>query len=162
MIAKWLNNLKWALVLAIFAGPAFAYFSYTEAQAIKQVLADGVETTAVVDGATSESGRRRGTTYTIHAVWADEGGGRHAADLDISSEFAGQVIQGEYIVIEAVQVKYVPGADDAKAVVLDDADQQIADKTLFMWLGAGAGVIGLAGSAIFFLTGRKKPAPAAA
>jgi hypothetical protein len=158
MFGNLLRNLKWALVIAIFAGPGFAYFSYTEAEAIKKVMAEGVEATAAVDGAASESGRRRATTYTIHAIWADDGGVQHAADLDISSEFADQVIEGDYIVIDAVQVKYTPGGDDATAVVIDDADQQIADKMLMVYLGAATGVIGLIGSAIFFLTGRRKAA----
>jgi hypothetical protein len=45
--------------------------------------------------------------------------------------------------------------------VAEDGPMQIADKELMMWLGAGAGVAGLVGSAIFFLLGRKKkPEPA--
>lgn len=160
MLAKWLSNLKWALVLAIFAGPAFAYFSYTEAQAIKLVADEGVEATAVVDGGESRSGRRSGTSYTIHAIWTGEGGVERAEDIDISSEYADTIIDGDYLLIETVVVKYLPNDPAAKAIVAEDAPLRIADKELMMWLGAGAGVLGLVGSAGFFLFGRKKREPA--
>jgi hypothetical protein len=159
MLAKWLSNIKWALVLAIFAGPAFAYFSYTEVQAIKRVADGGVEATAIVDGGESRSGRRSGTSYTIHAIWTGEGNIERAEDLDISSEYAGRIIEDDYLLIETVVVKYLPGEPATKAIVAEDAAQQIADKELLMWLGVGAGVLGLVGSAGFFLVGRKKPEP---
>jgi hypothetical protein len=160
MLAKWLSNIKWAFLIAIVAGPAFAYFSYTEAQAIKRVVAEGVEATAVVDGGESRSGRRSGTTYKIHAIWADAQGAERAENIEISSEYAGRIIEGDYLLVESVVVKYLPGDAEAKAVVSEDAPQQIADKELLMWLGVGAGVLGVVGSAGFFLFGRKKPAPA--
>jgi hypothetical protein len=157
MLARWLSNLKWALLLAIVAGPAFAYFSYSEAQTLKRVSAEGVEATAVVDGGESRSGRRSGTTYKIHAIWTDQAGAERAENITISSEYAGKIIEDDYLLIESVVVKYLANDPSVPAVVAEDAPQQIADKELFMWLGAGAGVIGLIGSAIFFLMGRKKP-----
>jgi hypothetical protein len=160
MLAKWLSNLKWALVIAIFAGPAFAYWSYTEAQTLKRVMAEGVEATAVVDGGEVRSGRRSGTSYKIHAIWTDAAGAERAEDISISSEYAGKVIEGDFLVVDSVVVKYLASDASVPAVVVEDAPQQIADKELFMWLGAGAGVVGLIGSAIFFLVGRKKPQPA--
>jgi hypothetical protein len=45
----------------------------------------------------------------------------------------------------------------APVVVAEDAPTQIADKELMIMLGAAAGVVGLIGSAVFFLVGRKKP-----
>ena len=40
-MTKWLWQLKWALVIAIFAGPAFAYYSYKNEQRINHVLREG-------------------------------------------------------------------------------------------------------------------------
>lgn len=164
MFERWLSNLKWALVIAIFAGPAFAYYSYTQVQLTKRILAEGVETTAVIDGGESRSGRRSGTTYKIHAIWTPDGGMERAENITVSSEFAHAIIDGEYLTIEEAQIKYLPGEPEKAAIVVADADQQISDDTLMMWLGGGAGIVGLIGSAIFFLVSRNKkaaPAPAA-
>ena len=157
MLAKWLSNLKWALLLAIVGGPAFAYFSYTEVQTLKRVMAEGVEATALVDGGESRSGRRRATTYKIHAIWTDQAGAERAENIAISSEYAGKIIQDDFLTIDSVVVKYLANEPTVAAVVAEDAPTQIADKELMIWLGIGAGIVGIIGSAIFFLTGRKKP-----
>jgi Protein of unknown function (DUF3592) len=160
VFSNWLSNIKWLLLLAIVAGPAFAYFSYTEAQAIKRVTAEGVEVTAAVDGAESQKSRRGARTYSVHATWATEAGLQRAEDLAITSDFAGKIIQDDYLVIDSVKVKYLPNDAEAKAVVVDDAAQQIADKEMMTYLGIGGGVLGIIGSACFFLLGRKKKSPA--
>ena len=108
MLAKWLSNLKWALLLAIVAGPAFAYFSYTEAQTVKRVMAEGVEATAIVDGGESTSGRRRATTYKIHAIWTDQAGAERAEDISISSEYAGKIIEDDYLT-DRIRRREIPG-----------------------------------------------------
>lgn len=159
MLAKWLSNIKWALLLAIVAGPAFAYFSYTEAQTLQRVVAEGVEATAIVDGGESRSGRRSGTTYKIHAIWTDDKGAERAENITISSEYADKIIDEDYLLVESVVVKYLAGDPTVAAVVAEDAPQQIADKELMIWLGIGGGILGAVGSAGFFLFGRKKPEP---
>ena len=160
MLAKWLSNLKWALLLAIVAGPGFAYWSYTEAQTLKRVMTEGVEATAIVDGGESTSGRRRATTYKIHAIWTDQAGAERAENISISSEYAGKIIQDDFLTIESVVVKYLPNEPTIEAIVAEDGPMQVADKELMIMLGGAAGVVGLIGSAIFFLIGRKKPQPA--
>jgi len=158
MIARWLSNLKWILLIAIVAGPGFAYFMWTELETIKRIAAEGVETTAMVDGGESRSGRRSGTSYTIHALWTDANNAERAENINISSEYAHSIIQDDMLLIDAVQIKYLPGDAAAPVYVVEDIPQQQADKELMIWLGVGAGVIGVIGSAIFFLVGRKKPA----
>lgn len=161
MIARWLGNLRWILMLAIVAGPGFAYFSYTELQTQKRVMAEGVETTAVVDGAESRSRRRSGTTtYKIHAVWTEQSGAQRAEDISISSSYAEKIIQGDFLVIDSVVIKYLPGEPDVSPLVVEDAAEQIESSELMMYLGGGAGIIGVIGSALFLLFGRKKQQPA--
>lgn len=158
MIAKWLSNLKWALLIAIVAGPGFAYFMWTELETIKRVSTSGVETVAMVDGGESRSGRRSGTTYKIHAIWLDANNAQRAENIAISSEYAHKIIEDDFLTVETVNVKYL--ADDPKAPVFvsEDLPQQVQDKEIMIWLAVGAGVVGLVGSAIFFLMGRKKAA----
>jgi hypothetical protein len=161
MLANWLSQIKWVLVLAIFGGPAFAYWSYTEGQTFKHVMTDGVEANAVVDGGESQSGRRRATTYKIHAIWTDDKGAERAENIEISSEYAGKIIEDDYLLIESTNVKYLPNEPEVAAIVSEDGPQRIKDKELMTYLGAGAGGVGLIGSALFFLVGRrKKPEPA--
>lgn len=163
--SNWVRNLKWALLIVIVAGPGFAYWSYTEAGKIEQVMASGVEAEAFITGGTVSSGRRRGTSYKLDTVWADADGASHEEEISISSEFAGQVIVDDTLTIDVVHVKYVPGNTELPTVIVEDAPQQVADKRLMVWIGIGAGILGAIGSALFFLFGRKKqeaPAEAAA
>jgi hypothetical protein len=158
MIAQLLSNLKWFLLIAIVAGPGWAYYSWTGLETVKRVAAEGTEATAFVDGGQSRSGRRSGTSYSIHAIWPGVGGVEHAKDIDISSEYAKKIIQDDMLLIDDVQIRYMPNDDAAPVFVVEDIPQQQQDKELMIWLGIGAGVAGLIGSAVFFLVGRKKSA----
>jgi hypothetical protein len=162
-MANWLSQWKWALVIAIFAGPAFAYWSYTEGQTYKRIMAEGVETTATIDG--GESTTRRGVTTStkINAVWQTAGNVERKEAIEVSSEYAKKIIDGDYLTIEEAKIKYLPNELEAGALVTEDGPQRIKDKEMMMYLGAGAGVIGLIGAPIVFLAGRrKKPEPAKA
>ncbi|MEQ1783496.1 MAG: hypothetical protein ABMA14_19240 [Hyphomonadaceae bacterium] len=158
MVARWLSNLKWFLLIAIVAGPGWTYYNWTLLETIKRVGAEGVETTGLVDGGESHSGRRSGTSYKIHVIWQDTANTQHAENVDISSEYANKIIQGDMLTIDTVQIKYL--ASDAKApvFVVEDLPQQQDDKQIMIWVGLAAGIAGIIGSAIFFLTGRNKKA----
>jgi hypothetical protein len=158
MVARWLSQLKWLLLIAIVAGPGFAYFEYTELDTIKKISAEGVIANAVVDGGETRTGRRSGTSYKIHAIWTDVNNQEHAENIDISSEFAHKIVQDDMLLVDAVQVKYLPSDPKAPVFAADDLPQQQQDKELMMYLGLGAGVVGLIGSAIVFMAGRKKAA----
>jgi hypothetical protein len=155
MLARWLSNIKWALLIAIVAGPGFAVWSFMQVQTFQRIGAEGTEATAVIDALESRSGRRSGTTYKLHATW-DANGTERAENITISSEYADKVIDGGYLTIEATQIKYLPNEPEVPAVVVEDLPQQIEDSQLMIYLGIAAGVVGLIGSAIFFLAGRKK------
>jgi hypothetical protein len=161
MLANWLSQWKWALVIAIFAGPAFAYWSFTEGQTFKRIMADGIETTAVVDGGESRTRRGVTTSTKIHAIWTDANGAERAESIEVSSEYAKKIIDGDYLVIEEAKIKYLPDEPDVEAIVTEDGPQRVKDEEMMMYLGGGAGVIGLIGAPIVFLAGRKKkPEPA--
>ncbi|HWA00892.1 MAG TPA: hypothetical protein VG841_11325 [Caulobacterales bacterium] len=151
---RWFSQIKWLLVIAVFAGPAWAYFSYTEGKKIEHVMAAGVQTIAEVTGG-EERTRRGVTTYNLDLAWADAGGLRHAATVDISSEFAHRVVVDGNLTIGATEIKYL--AEDPSTIVLvRDAEQQAADKQLNMWIGAGAGLLGLVFAPLIFWWERKR------
>lgn len=161
MLGKWfadfVSQIKWLLLIAIVAGPGWAYYNWTELEKIKHVASDGTEVTAVIDGGESQSRRRSGTSYTIHAIWPGEGNVQHAEDIDITSEFAKKIIADDMLLIETAQIKYMPDGS-RPTVVVDDIPQLQADKELMIWLGIGAGVVGAIASAIFFIVGRRRSA----
>lgn len=158
MIARLLSNIKWLLLVAVVGGPGWAIFNWMQLETIKRVAAEGVETTAIVDGGESHSGRRSGTTYKIHALWTDANNAEHAENIDVSSEYAHKIIQGDMLLIETVQIKYLAADAKAPVFVSEDLPQQHDDKQTMIILGIAAGIVGLIGSGIFFLVGRKKPA----
>jgi hypothetical protein len=154
MFGRWLNNLKWALVLAIFAGPAVAYFSYTEANDIRRVMAEGVRAEAFIDGGEVRSGRRRGTSYTLHGIWAVDGAER-SASFPISTALAEQIIVDDTLMIDTLAIQYLPNDAEAPIVVVDDAANQLENQQFLMWLGIGAGILGLIVSPIWFMIERR-------
>src|ERR1700754_1461955 len=98
-MTKWLWQLKWALVIAIFAGPAFAYFSYKNEQRIAHVLRDGTPFEAVVTGGMVERHRRGPDEYKLELMWPDANGAPHTETLNISSSYASEVFQGDYVML---------------------------------------------------------------
>lgn len=158
MLERIFSNIKWLLLVAIVAGPGWAYISWTDLEKVKRVAAEGTEVTAFVDGGESRSGRRSGTSYTIHAIWPGTGDVQHAEDIAITSEYAKKIIQDDMLLIDTVQIKYIADDSSAPIYVVEDIPQQQQDKELMMWLGIGGGIVGLIGSALIFFIGRRRNA----
>ena len=153
-----LGKLKWLLLIGAVGGPAMAYFGYTGAEEIRDVLARGQEATATIDSGTIRKGRKSGTSHSINLSWADKSGKKQSAEkVSITSRLADQIIVGDKIVRDAVKIKYLADAPETKPVILEDADLKLSNNQEMVPLGIGAGVIGALGSA-FFLWRRKQAA----
>jgi hypothetical protein len=92
----------------------------------------------------------------IHANWTDTTGAERQESIEISSSYAAQIIGEGLILIDSVNVKYLPEEPKVAAIITADGLQRIKDKELQTNLGAGAGLLGLIGSAIILLTGRRR------
>jgi hypothetical protein len=149
-MTRWLWQLKWALVIAIFAGPAIAYFSFTDAQRVERVMANGTPFTAAVVGGTIERGRRGARSYNLELGWVDAEGAPHHDNLDISSDYANQIFVDDYITIETAEIRYLPVETAEPVVLTADAPEQIENDHMMMWLGIGAGIAGLIFAPIWF------------
>jgi hypothetical protein len=156
MLAGLLSSLKWLLVIAMVAGPLYACWTYSEAQTFKHVMADGVEADARVDRGEASTGGRSASSYKIHAIWTDNTGAEREESIEISPSYASRIIGEGFILIDSVNVKYLQDEPKVAAIVAEDGPLRIKDKELRTNLGAGTGVIGLTGSAIFLLTGRRR------
>lgn len=150
MIGRWLNNLKWALVLAIFAGPAIAYFSYQDQQRIQRVMANGAEITAFVAGGTEERGRRGSRSYSLDLMWLDASGAEQSRTVDVSDAYAQSIISGDAITVDTTQIRYLASETEGPVVVVADAPHQLETDQFGMWLGIGGGIAGLIFAPLWF------------
>ena len=107
-MTKWLWQLKWALVFAIFAAPVFALWSFNDSNRIQYLLTQGDDILARVDGARVHH-RRGGSDYALKLAWADEEGIAHRATVHISSAYAASIIDGDAVTIDQERIRYLPG-----------------------------------------------------
>lgn len=154
----WLfGKLKTLFLIAALGGPALAGFMWWDEQRIKEVETKGLEATATIDGATRTKRRRSGESYDVNLSWKDQKGQpRTAAAVGVSRAFASQIIRDDRIVRDTVKIKYMADDLDAKPILLEDVGRQAETDRELMWVGAGAGVVGLAGSLLFLLVGRRR------
>lgn len=154
-MSKWLWQWKWAFVIAIFAGPALAYYSYNTANRIEHVMAAGTPFEAAVTGGSERHGRRGSRTYKLDVEWPGPGGAPHAEEIEISSEYAAQIFVDDYVNVETVELRYLASETDGPVVIVPDAPYQIENNRLFQWLGVGAGILGLILSPLWFWLERR-------
>jgi hypothetical protein len=158
-IAAWLvDRLRWALLAAVGVGGLMVYWGWSDAARIHEVETSGIETTAVIDGATRTKRRRGGETYSLKLSWRDgKGQTQTAENVTISSAFARQIIRDDRIARQTLRIKYLPDATiDSKPIVLEDAARQEDQDDFMMKFGGGIAATGAVGSALFFLIGRRR------
>lgn len=160
-IIGWIaGKVKWLLLIAAIGGPFMAYMSWQDGERVKKVVAEGVETQASVEGATRTKRRRGGTSYTVDLAWKDASGqDRTAEKVSISHQFASRIISNDRLTVDALPIKYLPGEQGKDSVIIrDDADKQADLDHEMIYVGAGAGVVGILGSGLWFLLGRRRSA----
>jgi hypothetical protein len=161
MIAWLVGKIRWLMLVAAVGGPVMAYLGWSEAARIKDVEQQGVEATAVIDGATRRKGRRSGTSYSVDLAWKDaKGVAQKVEKISISQSFAGQIIRDDKIVRNTVKIKYLPDALDSKPVIIEDAQRQEESDTFMMQAGLGVGALGIVGSLLMLLFRRRAAAQA--
>lgn len=152
-----LGKLKWFLIVAAIGGPVAAYFGWSEGEQTRLVAAKGVEAQAEIVNATRKKGRRGVTTYAATLAWKDaKGEDRRVEDVHISGKLAGKLFRDDRIVIDRVQVKYLP-EDTGKSgvVVVDDIQNDLETDQVMVYGGSGAGLVGILGLLAFFGLSRR-------
>lgn len=158
-IVGWIaSKVKWLLLIAALGGPFIAFMSWQDAQRVKKVASEGIEAQAVVDGVTHTTRKRGGVSYTIDLAWKDQAGqDRKAEKVALSRAFADRIVVNDRISVSTLPVKYLADDPSKDGVVLrDDAAQQAKTDEELVYVGAGAGVVGIIGSALFFWAGRRR------
>jgi len=150
-MTKWLWQLKWAFVIAIFAGPALAYFEHQDSQRIQRIVAQGVEVDARIDEALVHHHRRGSDTYELRLSFDGPDGARYSEYVDISSAYADRIlIGGDAAVVDHTQIKYLHAEASEPVVIVDDADTQLAGDQRMMWFGIIAAILGVVISPLWF------------
>jgi len=162
MVGWLLGKLKWLTVLCAIGGPILAFACWQDGNRRRDVMAMGIQTEATIDSATRVKRRRGGTNYKLDLSWMDRGGLRRQAEgVSISHALAAQVIVDNQLAIDRLSIKYIAGeagslrADD-NIIILDDTAHQERTDAELVYVGMGAGVVGLIGAAVFFLPRRRR------
>ena len=155
----WLfDKLKWLLLIAAVGGPFIAFISWQDEQRRHEVMASGVEADAAIEGATRTKGRRGGTTYKVALSWSDaQGTTRTAKDVAVSHGYADRIIRDDKIIADTTRIRYIADSGEEQNVIIaeDEAYQERTDHEM-IYVGAVAGLVGLIGSGLIFLVGRRR------
>jgi hypothetical protein len=102
------------LAVAAVALFVLALAAYLDAGRIRDIMANGVETTAEVEGGRQGVRQASGDDYTVDVIWQDPAGTRHTAKgMAVSSALGRRLMAGEAGDPPALLIKYDA---DARAV----------------------------------------------
>jgi hypothetical protein len=157
MLAWLMDKVRWLLLLAAVGGPALAYFSWADAARIRDVETNGVEATALIEGATRTQRRRGGTSYALDLAWKDaKGGVRKAEKVSVSRSFADQIIRNDKLTRNSLRIKYLRDDESITPVVIEDASRQEDQDAFMVQAGVGAGAVGIVGSVLMLMMRRRR------
>jgi hypothetical protein len=157
MLAWLIDKVRWLLLIAAVGGPALAYFSWSDAERIRDVETNGVEAVAVIEGATRSQRRRGGTSYSLDLAWKDgKGSVRKAEKVGVSRAFADQIIQNDKLTRNSLRIKYLRDDPSISPVLMEDASRQEDQDAFMVQAGIGAGAVGIAGSAVMLVLRRRR------
>jgi hypothetical protein len=125
---------------------ALAAFGLVDAGRVRDVMANGVETTAAIDG--SAGGIRLGPygDYLIDLTWRDaKGSVRQSKHLKISSVYAQHLISGSEP--PSVLIKYLADAPERAPVIVRQAAFDLEDNRLRIMIGVIGGGLCTMGAA---------------
>jgi len=153
-MARVTRILKWLLAIAAVALFALAAYAYRDATRVRDVMANGTETTALVDGRVMEFKGRGGPAYAVDLVWRDAAGGElKARGLWIGEALAKQLSVEAAGDPPSLLIKYLP--EGAPVIVRQAAlDQEINGRHIA--LGAIGGTLCALGFAVLAFLGRRR------
>ena len=145
MVRTIADLIKWLSAVAAITLFAVAALALEDAIRVRDVMANGAEATALVDGGAKAVRERIDGTYWVDLVWRDGNEApRTSRGLWINGALAKQLISGGAGDPPALLIKYLPAS--APVIVRQAAHDQEANRQQ-MILGA----LGGAASALLFL-----------
>jgi hypothetical protein len=112
------RNLKWVGLALTLSPLLLAFGGYTSAVDTNELLKDGVETVAEIEGGKRKTRRRSGSSFSLNLTWKDTTGKpRTATDVSISREIADTIIVNDLLTIDTIKIRYLPNNPDKKPVL---------------------------------------------
>ncbi len=140
---------------AVVAGLLYAAIALAQAMRLRDVMVNGTEAMALVDGGPEALSPRAGETVWVDLVWQDRAGAERRARRAIGSVLAKQLKSGALGNPPGLLIKYAPEAEDgAPVVVLEAAQDQEANRFRIVTAMLGAG-FSLLAFVLFALLGRR-------
>ena len=157
MIGWLLTRVKLVALAALVLPWLFAGYTYYDNNRIKNVLDNGVEATADIEGGTRTKRRRSGTSFSVNLAWKDrDGKPRTAEKVSISSTFANTIIRDDLLTRDTLKIKYLVDEVTETPIVLEDVS--MIDPLQFLVTLLPVSILG--GIAFFLLWRREKRAVA--
>jgi hypothetical protein len=148
--------VKWLLALGALALFAVAACAYWDASRIRDVMANGAETTALVDGGKAGVRQINDDTYTVDLAWQDQTGAeRTTKGLAVVAALGRQLVAGEAGDPPTLLIKYTADAPGRAPVIVRQAalDQEANGRKIA--LGAIGSALCAIGFAVLALLGRR-------
>lgn len=147
---NWLRRyVAWLCIGGALVGGGAAIWGWQTASQVQEVMADGKDAVALIEGAASVT-RKNVLSYTVNLAWKDDGGTvLRARDVAITPAFARQIISDGVLVVPSVKIRYLAQEAQIRAVVTADSGRQQARASNVMWLGLAGLVVGLFGGWLF-------------
>jgi hypothetical protein len=137
------NPLLLSAAIAVAGLLAFG-LGWMERNDIALLTASGVDAVATIEGGMVETkGRTRRKSTTLDIRWTGANGEDLTYSLSVSSEVAGAVVVGDYLVEETLPIRYA--YDGARLVVLAAADVPRRAETAEIMFNGGA-IVGAVGA----------------
>ena len=147
----------WLLALAAVALMGLAAQAYLDAGRIRDVMANGMETTAEVEGGKLGVRQISDGAYQVDLVWRDQAGApRTAKGLSVVAALGRQLVAGEAGDPPTLLIKYDANAPGRAPVIVRQAalDQEV-NARMFSWSAMAAAVC-LVAFAVAALIGRRR------
>jgi hypothetical protein len=149
--------LTWLLATGAIALFALAVSAFRDATRVRDIMANGAETTAVVDGGKLGVRQVDDDTYVVDLTWQDADGTLRAAKgLAVVATLGRQLVAGEAGDPPALLIKYAQDAPGrAPVIVRQAALDQEANARLISRGAIGGGLCAI-GAAVLALVGRRR------
>jgi hypothetical protein len=156
MAGKILVALKWLFASAALLLMFVAFIAYRDAARVFEVMANGVEATALVEGGAQNIRLRTADSYWVDLVWTDAAGAlRRSERTAIGGVLARQLI-ADAAAPPVLAIKYLPDQPGvAPVVVRQAADRREADRLTILAAGIGAAASVVGFLTLFWLDRRK-------